>query len=235
MKIKLMCPECAPERDGSGTWFVEKIREDDLYTGKCPMGHDLLLATQTLPHEMLFEIALNAVVDGYHREAVSSFMASMERFFEFAIRVICNKNAVPHARFNENWNVICKQSERQVGAYIFLYLSEFKTGPRLLSSKMVKLRNDVVHNGKMPNRNDALAFGDDVYKVIQDAARQLRLALLDQVNNVLGEHVTRIAQGMGTTYPRTFQVTSTALNIIDDVASGYKPFGTILREFGITN
>jgi hypothetical protein len=127
-----MCPECAKATGGIGTWLVETIREDGLYTGKCPQGHNLLFATQTLPHELLFEIALNAIADGYNREAVSSFTASMERFFEFAIRVIAKKHGVPDASFADAWTAVSKQSERQLGAYIFMYLVDFATPPRLL-------------------------------------------------------------------------------------------------------
>ncbi len=233
MKIKLMCPDCAKAAGGIGTWFVETIREDGLYTGKCPKGHDLLLATQTLPHELLFEIALNAISDGYYREAVSSFTASMERFFEFAIRVIARKHNVPDERFSEAWRPVSKQSERQLGGYVFMYLIEFGEAPPLLSNKMTELRNDVVHKGKLPTRQEALAFGSAIYSLILDSVRRLRETSVDQVNRVMGDHVARIAEKMGSVYPRTFQVTSTALNIIDDLSSGYKPFEQIAAERGI--
>jgi hypothetical protein len=52
-------------------------------------------------------------------------------------------------------------------------------------------------------------------------------------DKVMGEHVTRNAEKMGVSYPRTFPVTSTALNNIDDVSKGYKPFDRILMERGI--
>jgi len=229
-----MCPNCAQATGGIGAWFVETIREDGLYTGKCPVGRDLLLATQTLPHEMLFEVALNAIVDGYNREAVSSFAASMERFFEFAVRVIAEKYFVPAKAFTDTWKVVSKQSERQFGAYLFLYLVEFKVVPRQLRQKMTELRNDVVHKGKLPDRKEALEFGCDVYGVIQESVHQLRRTHLDQVNKVLGDHVARIADRMGTVYPRTFQVTSTALNIIDDTSSVFRSFDLVLTERGIT-
>lgn len=228
-----MCPTCAQAASGVGTWFVDTIREDGLYKGKCPNGHDLLLATQTLPHEMLFEIALNAIIDGYNREAVSSFAASMERFFEFAIRVIGNKHSVPPNVLADAWKIVAKQSERQLGAYVLLYSLEFAAVPRLLSSRMMELRNDVVHKGKLPSREEAIGFGKTVHEVVQESVRQLRTTHLDQVNRTLSEHVARIAEKMGTVYPRTFQVTSTALNIIDDVSSGYKSFSQILVERGI--
>jgi hypothetical protein len=210
------------------------IREDGLYTGKCPHGHDLLLATQTLPHEMLFEIALNAIYDGYNREAVSSFTASMERFFEFAIKVIAAKRAVTPDAFADAWKQVSKQSERQIGVYVFLYLLDFGVRPIILSHKMTELRNDVIHKGKLPDRKEALTFGNAVHQIIQEAVRQLRSTHLDQVNAVLGQHVAKTAEKMGNTYPRTFQVTSTALNIIDDVTTGYKPFQQIIVARGIS-
>jgi len=83
MKTFLACPECAQRTHGVANFFTETVRQDGLYNGKCPKGHELLIATQTLPHEMLFEIALNAIGDGYYREAVSSFAASVEVFMNF--------------------------------------------------------------------------------------------------------------------------------------------------------
>jgi hypothetical protein len=234
MRVNLMCPVCAQAQGGIGNWFVDTIREDGLYPGKCPNGHDLLLATQTLPHEMLFEIALNAIYDGYNREAVSSFTASMERFFEFAIKVMAAKHGVAPEAFADAWKIVSKQSERQIGAYVFLYLLEFGACPHLLSNKMTELRNDVIHKGKLPDRKEALTFGHAVHEVVQEAVRQLRSTHLDHVNAVLGQHVAKIAEKMGSTYPRTFQVTSTALNIIDDVTKGYKPFQQIIVERGIS-
>jgi hypothetical protein len=234
LKIKLICPECAKTAGGIGAWFVETIREDGLYTGTCPLGHNLLLATQTLPYELLFEIALNAIADGYNREAVSSFAASLERFFEFANRVIAKKHGVHQGSFANAWKAVSRQSERQLGAYVFVWLIEFGDAPPLLGNKMTELRNDVIHKGKLPDRKEALSFGSAVYTLVQESVRRLRATHLDEVNKVLSEHVNQIAEKMETAYPRSFQVTSTALNIIRDVSSGYKTFGQIVAEHGIT-
>ena len=128
MKIKLTCPNCLA--DGDGQFFVETIRDDGLYTGKCPNAHDLLIATQTLRHEMLFEIALNAMVDGYYREAISSFTASMERFFEFAVRVILKSRGVSQDVIGTAWKPLANASERQFGGYLIAYIAEFHTVPK---------------------------------------------------------------------------------------------------------
>jgi hypothetical protein len=230
MRIALLCAECAKATSGIGAWFTATIREDGLYTGKCPNGHDLLLATQTLPHEMLFDIALNAIVDRYHRDAVSSFAAAIERFFEYATRVIAKKRQVPAEKFTEAWKEVAQQSERQLGAYIFLWLVEFGSAPDLLSNSMTKLRNAVVHKGRLPERSDAIAFGEAAYKVIQEGVRKLRATHLDDMNKTMVEYMAPTVEKMGPRYPRGFQVTSTALNVIEDISTGYKPFGQILIE-----
>jgi|SRR5271166_6650804 len=233
MRTNLVCPQCAVAAGGAGTFFVETIRGDGLYTGKCPQGHDLLIATQTLRHEMLFEIALNAIRDGYHREAVSSFAASVERFFEFAIRVMASGRQVANGVFDDAWRVVSKQSERQFGAYIFLYVTAFTDMPCLLSNSVVELRNNVIHRGVLPEKKDALKFGNAAYDVIQSGIRKLRAACLDDVNKVLHEHVGRIAAKMENRYPRAFQATPTALNVIEDISNGYRPFQQLLVERGI--
>jgi hypothetical protein len=102
------CAQCAQAAGGFAVFHVEAIREDGLYTGKCPRGHDLLVATQTLRHEMLFEIALNAIVDGYRREAISSFASSVERFFEFALRVLArNRQVAPEVADRREEELAC--------------------------------------------------------------------------------------------------------------------------------
>lgn len=229
MKINIICPDCSS--DGFASFFLEMIRDDGLYTGKCPNGHDLLIATQTLRHEMLFEIALNAIRDGYFREAISSFAASVERYYEFAIRVFARSNSVPADVMKDAWKQVSNQSERQFGAYVLLYACQFHQLPSLLSTKMVELRNDVTHKGKLPTREQAIKFGEAVYDVIQHGVCMLRQSFLEHVNAELGEHVSSIGAKMGKQYPRSFMVTPTALNIIEDVSNGYKPFHHILDDY----
>ena len=77
-----------------------------------------------------------------------------------------------------------------------------------------------------------LKFGAAAYEVIQIGVQKLRATCLDDVNAVLGEHVAGIAAKM-TSYPRSFQVTPTALNVINDISAGYTPFEQVLACYGI--
>lgn len=228
MNINIICQQCAS--DGFVYFFVETISDDGLYTGKCPAGHNLLLATQTLRHEMLFEIALNAIRDRYYREAVSSFTASAERFYEFAIRVFAKSDSVPADVMKVAWKQVSNQSERQFGAYVLLYTSHFQQLPLFLSQKMVELRNDVTHKGLLPTREQVMAFGEEVYKIIQEGVRMLRQKYPEQVSAELGEHVASIAKKIGNKYPMSVMSTPTALNIIRDISTGYRPFQDLLKN-----
>jgi len=53
------------------------------YEVKCEVGHVSLVNLDNLKFELLFELGINAHVDGYAREAVTSFASSLERFQEF--------------------------------------------------------------------------------------------------------------------------------------------------------
>lgn len=192
MRIRIICPVCSA--DGYGRFYFESIRDDGLYKGQCPVGHEVLLATQTLRHEMLFEVALNAIIDGYYREAVASFYASAERYYEFVIRVLARKTAMPDNVLRKAWKYVAAQSERQLGAYILLYASCYGKMPTLPKTKTTELRNKVIHRGILPTREQAIEFGKDIYSVIQDGVRQLRTDDLTHVNNeMVGQFISKIA------------------------------------------
>jgi hypothetical protein len=212
MKINIICPGCST--GGIAEFTLQTLRNDNVYGGSCTQGHELVVVTQTLRHELLFEIALNAIRDGYYREAVASFAASTERFFEFAMRVICRSHSVEPDLFARTWNLVQGSSERQLGAYLLLYAAHFSDDPPVLSKRMVECRNRVVHKGELPDRLTAVTFGKAAYDVIGRGVTHLRDKCINEVNAVLADHVAAAAKSLGDLYPRTFMVTPTALNII---------------------
>ena len=75
-------------------------------------------------------------------------------------------------------------SERQLGAFIFVYLMTYQESPLLLLSEIEKLkplRNDVVHKGKIPTRADCVRYGDDIAKIILSVLRKLWRSHQDDV------------------------------------------------------
>jgi hypothetical protein len=231
MKIDVVCFECSSEVGGNAQCFVETIRDDGFYDVRCPKGHEVLVITQTLHHEMLFEIALNAIKDGYYREAVSSFAASAERFFEFGIRVLAKSQNIQAGTFKDAWKTISSQSERQLGAYIFLYTTQAGCMPTIFSETESKFRNGIVHKGLLPAKNDVIQFGSATYALIQNGTKMLRDKFLSHVNAEMSEKMAEAAKKAEARYPRTCMVTPTALNIIKDISGGFPPFEAVLNDF----
>ena len=149
------------------------VRDDGIYEFECPEGHRSTTVLRTPKHEVLFTIASNALLDGYLREAIASFAASLERFYEFVIRVICRAKSISQQDFEKCWKLVSKQSERQLGAFTMLWFVGMGDPPVLLSNKMVELRNQVIHQGKVPTDQDCISFGQAVIDVIAPIERKM--------------------------------------------------------------
>ena len=177
MKLSLPCVVCAAlsrEKVGNDpAWLVDvEVRDDGAYLSTCRVGHAFVSYLNQHLFEMLFELAVNAIVDGYYREAVTSFAASLERFYEYSMKVFSAANAIPDAEFTELWKRIGGHSERQLGAYIALHVLCIRKSPVVF--KKVAFRNDVVHKGKIPSMDEALAFGEDVRELINNSIDDIK-------------------------------------------------------------
>jgi hypothetical protein len=147
--------ECAFEDKAdsspSYTTYVE-LRDDGRYEFTCKRGHTTVTVVQQQKFEILFDLGAYAILDGYYREAVASFTSSLERFYEFFIKAYLLDGGIDKSVFDEAWKNVSQQSERQLGAFIFLYCQAFSEEPSLPRQKYIKFRNEVMHKGKIPNR-----------------------------------------------------------------------------------
>jgi hypothetical protein len=171
LKIEITCNICSNNKLEAKSSFVQysrlcSVRDDGIYEFECPEGHRSKTVLRTPKHEVLFAIASNALLDGYLRESIASFAASLERFYEFAIRVICRSKSISQQDVDKCWTAVSKQSERQLGAFAMLWFVEMGDPPVLLPNKMVELRNQVIHQGKVPTYQQCIQFGQTVVNVI---------------------------------------------------------------------
>lgn len=193
MIVRLFCPHCAHAVSKSLVDYAEidvplpmsRLSDDGVYEVVCGHGHKSRVALRNLKFELLFEMGVNAIVDGYTREAVSSFSAALERYFEFYWRV-----AQAHLSLSEDvvgaaWRVLSNQSERQLGAYVSASIALTKEPPRLLNSnKEVPFRNNVIHKGYIPLDEEAIDFGEVVMSLINEGLGTLRRACPDALKAV---------------------------------------------------
>lgn len=167
MKIICSCMECnknaTPETFKS---LLIELKDENLYEVVCPVGHSFTIVLQENKFEILFELGVLSIIDGYYREAISNFAVSLERVYEYYMNIICISKDIDHKDFLDSWKLIRNQSERQLGAFIYLYLLENQKCPSVLSQKSVELRNKVVHKGYFPTREETVRFGDEVVDLI---------------------------------------------------------------------
>jgi len=65
--------------------IFDELNDENLYEFVCPKGHRSLTQLQEQKFEILFDIASLALIDGYTKEAVSSYSSSLERFIGILI------------------------------------------------------------------------------------------------------------------------------------------------------
>lgn len=195
MKLFLQCMQCNPADILTHINFQEvEFNNDGYYEFICPKGHKSYFLLQNLRFEILFEIGVFAINDGYYREAVASFTAALENFYTYCIRIFSLKNRVPQEQFIETWKIISRQSERQFGAFCFLYLANIGELPIRASEddKIRQFRNKVIHQGYIPNKEEALKYGEVVFDFINQILIILSEHFKDQMQEFILEHLNTI-------------------------------------------
>lgn len=165
MLIEYRCPRCfEPNRQVRSRIF--SLPDSFALNLTCDNGHATSVVISNFRFELLFKFALSAISDGYYREAISSFSATLERFYEFFLRVLFHKQHGSFENFDAFWNKVKNSSERQIGAFCAILSFQTGTAGPLLSSNDSALRNAVVHKGKFPSRDEAIEFGQAIADIV---------------------------------------------------------------------
>ena len=180
MQINLFCTECIKESIKNGDEYVEDFmvpisgaQDSPIYDVHCKKGHKTKALLRNEKFEILFDLGLNGLADGYHREAILSFTGSLERFYEFFLKITARDKYSKEA-YDIAWKSIKNQSERQLGAYIFAYLHQTGEPPQMLSDNDFHFRNKVVHKGYIPDIKETLQYGEAVRKIVNDSIRKMK-------------------------------------------------------------
>lgn len=166
MKIDIKCNKCNSENKAELTDnFILNFE-----CNKCKSKEEIQLNLEKF--QVLFDLGIICLKNGYYKEAVSDFAASLERVFEFSIRCILNKRNIEEEVINSIWKEVKNQSERQYGAFIFLYAYEFKKEFKL-DNKQIRFRNEVIHKGKFPNFDETYKYAKYIYYNIYNILLEL--------------------------------------------------------------
>jgi len=167
----------------------ETINGSGFYDYTCTNGHRNIVVLQDLPFELLFQSAIVLLCNGYFRESVFNFAASLERFLEFCVKAFVFSKQHDFDLFDETWKGVSRQSERQIGAFYFLYLNIVNEPPQIIDDKMSRLRNDVIHKGEFISKHEAERYGKFVYDYINSTRKKLESKVEKQWNIGMGRAV----------------------------------------------
>lgn len=179
MKIHTVCKTCleAQGLNGPFSWLFADLREGLVFRAECAKGHVTESTIRNPEFEILFDAATLALIDQYYREAIGTYTSALERFYEFYIRSVITLHNLSTEELNKTWCHVEIHSERQYGAFRFVHLMhtgrDFPTKKKDVEA-MARIRNRVVHQGKIVNEEDALKYGEYVYNVIIATLDELR-------------------------------------------------------------
>lgn len=217
MRLVIPCMKCLQEFGRpSGEFARVEFKDDGCYEITCSSGHTVVTVLQQQKFEVLFDIGAHAILDGYYREAVSSFTSSLERFYEFSTRVLLEKFTGSDDLFQVIWKTVSSQSERQLGAFIFLWAAHFKESASLLPQSMITFRNEVIHKGKIPSKDEAIKYGNSVLAVLRPKLKLLQENFPDQVRS----SVSRQLQGSAEKAGNHGQVVTMCVSTIISLSNG---------------
>ncbi len=181
MLVNLFCPYCAREAaqrkdpDFEVPVPIVRLRDDGVYPVRCGRGHNARVRLENLRFELLFEMGVYALHDGYTREAVSSCAAALERFYEFYVAVAAEAFNVAPEELAVSWKAVSRQSERQLGMFVAAHLMLTGRAPELLNpNRDVWFRNCVVHQGYVPEHHEAEEFCEVVLGLLDRLIDDIR-------------------------------------------------------------
>jgi hypothetical protein len=205
VKMSLACSQCP----GTAPWIYGEYSDESILTATCRAGHSTVGVVRNPRYEMHFDFAACALNDGYYREAVSTVAVSLERFYEFYIETVCAKNGIPEDEYNKNWKNV-DLSERQLGAFLFLYLTENKRACTFAPQDYIKLRNRVTHRGYFPKREEAIEYGQMALTFMTEMYAELE----SSCKNIIQERCIKRCQSLAATHAPTGNCVSSRVGTI---------------------
>lgn len=226
MKLRLMCNKCF----GKDNPFVNvEFQDDGVYKVTCNSNHTSVTILQAEKFEILFEMASLALIDGYTREAVSGFAASLERFMEFCIEIMIARAEIDYKDYCTTWNYLASQSERQVGAFYILYLNSFRKPPVKIKPSMIELRNKVIHKGYIPKYEEVVQYGEYLLRYMVDILEELKLKYREELYCVVFRRLERLRNNHGDIDKSTIYF-KMVLNVFSDTDYTNVKFADLLVE-----
>lgn len=245
MRLEIICSNCAdqiaPGQSGKVYSRVCSVSESGVYEFECPNGHRTKTVLRTPKHEVLFTIGANALLDGYFRDAISSFAGALERYYEFCLRVISCHKEIDDDTFRKIWNLMENQSERQFGAFMSVWMIERGKSYTDFSKNEIenfsRIRNDAIHKGVIPTAKICLGYGQYVVDIIKPIEADLQEFYAEDHKHQCFRRARDVAEKDATsiTVLSIFSVLDAALKNGGNLSEAIEILKELRKRDGITN
>jgi hypothetical protein len=195
MRLPALCSVCMIDNPESQVFAALHPTNDGRYIHTCERGHNSLTIIQQEQFQVLFEVGLHAIIDGYFREAVVDFASALERFYEFYFRMHCRSRGITRAYEDKTWLVVKSQSERQLGLYLCSYLYMNGECAPTLDDKRTNFRNAVIHKGYLPSKEEAIAFGTAAADIMLPIMQDLSTTQENTLNQMTVDRLATASRG----------------------------------------
>lgn len=182
LNIYIHCEQCIkinhlnPSNDQDFQFYKVPVNEEGVYNFICYRGHETTAISPYEKYQILFQMGANALLEGYYFESVGCFIASVERFREWTIKFIWYLNGINEKKSDDLWKKHFKNfSERQLGAFSAMFIDHFKEPPQIFDDKQNKFRNNVLHKGIIPTKDETYKFGEYVFGYLRSIQKTIYL------------------------------------------------------------
>ena len=168
MKLLVPCTKCVFDGKISPTnppTFYLVDYENKICEFECDNKHKNRIFVQNESFELLYDSAIIAYCDGYNRECVLNIASALECFYEYAIGLIIYSKSGDYTDVTKFLKNIKKRSECREGAFYGICKATFNEN-LIIEEKMKNFRNDVIHNGKFPSKDDTIKYAECAFDLI---------------------------------------------------------------------
>lgn len=143
---------------------LEQFNDRNCYQTECSKGHKTNLIIQNEMYEIHFDFGVMFYEKEMYRPAFLEFVAALEAFIQYGNIYMLGDGT--YDEYKAMLESVVKLSERQLGGFLYMYYNNFrKKAP--IKSDMAGLRNNVIHNGHFPTKEETKEYGEYVLNFIR--------------------------------------------------------------------
>lgn len=117
-------------------------------------------------YEIHFDFGILFYKKGIYRAAFLEFVAAFESFIQYGNIYMLGDGT--YEDYKSLMSTVGKLSERHLGGFLYLYYNHFRKVVEI-KTNMATMRNNVIHNGHFPTKEETKNYAEYVLEIIRTA------------------------------------------------------------------